>query len=397
MSVEEALPLISIEDFSGSKQTAFFRVLKHPQFTGQLILSDLKGQSWTLYIYLGRITFATGGGHSVRSWKRSILLHCPHLTPFSALLKQALKDASNRDLSLCWQYQILSLWVEQQKITRDQAMKIIRTLIVEALFDVTQARQVTYVIKQDQTPMHHLALIDAEQIAAEVQEQWKGWQSANIADRSPNAAPVIRQPKALQENTSASLYQVFSKLLDGQRTLRDLSIQMRRSAVDITRSLLPYVQRGFIELVDIPDLPAPVRSATPPASPVSATQGPLIACIDDSPLICQSMGEILQGANYQFLSINDPLRAIATLMSRKPALIFLDLVMPNANGYEICGQLRKLSLFKETPIVILTGQDGLVDRMRAKLVGASDFLSKPPDASTVLSVIRKHLQPNAVV
>jgi chemotaxis family two-component system response regulator PixG len=79
-------------------------------------------------------------------------------------------------------------------------------------------------------------------------------------------------------------------------------------------------------------------------------------------------------------------------MSRKPALIFLDLVMPNANGYEICGQLRKLSIFKETPIVILTGQDGIVDRVRAKLVGASDFLSKPVDATTVVNVIRKYVR-----
>jgi len=111
-------------------------------------------------------------------------------------------------------------------------------------------------------------------------------------------------------------------------------------------------------------------------------------------LICQSMEEIISGANYQFLAINDPLRAIAQLMSRKPDLIFLDLIMPNANGYEICSQLRKLSIFKDTPIVILTGQDGIVDRVRAKLVGASDFLSKPADSATVLGVIRKYLRQN---
>ena len=65
--------------------------------------------------------------------------------------------------------------------------------------------------------------------------------------------------------------------------------------------------------------------------------------------------------------------------------------MPNANGYEICSQLRKLSIFKETPIVILTGQDGIIDRVRAKLVGATDFLSKPVAASTVLEVINRYL------
>jgi len=43
----------------------------------------------------------------------------------------------------------------------------------------------------------------------------------------------------------------------------------------------------------------------------------------------------------------------------------------------------------------LTGNDGIVDRVRAKLVGASDFLSKPIEAGTVLNVIRKHLEQGA--
>jgi len=120
--------------------------------------------------------------------------------------------------------------------------------------------------------------------------------------------------------------------------------------------------------------------------------GPLIACIDDSPLMCQTLEKILTTANYQFIGINDPLRAIAILLARKPELIFLDLVMPNANGYEICGQLRRLSIFKHTPIVILTGNDGIVDRVRAKMVGSTDFLGKPVNPDQVLSTILKYIK-----
>jgi CheY-like chemotaxis protein len=94
----------------------------------------------------------------------------------------------------------------------------------------------------------------------------------------------------------------------------------------------------------------------------------------------------------QFIGINDPLRAIAILLARKPELIFLDLVMPNANGYEICGQLRRLSIFKHTPIVILTGNDGIVDRVRAKMVGSTDFLGKPVNPDQVLSTILKYIK-----
>jgi chemotaxis family two-component system response regulator PixG len=104
------------------------------------------------------------------------------------------------------------------------------------------------------------------------------------------------------------------------------------------------------------------------------------------------MEKIITDAGYDFVGINDPLRAIAILLARKPDLIFLDLVMPNANGYEICGQLRKLAFFKHTPIVILTGNDGIVDRMRAKMVGSSDFIGKPINSLVVLDTIRKQLK-----
>jgi chemotaxis family two-component system response regulator PixG len=71
--------------------------------------------------------------------------------------------------------------------------------------------------------------------------------------------------------------------------------------------------------------------------------------------------------------------------------------MPNTNGYEICTQLRKVSTFRNTPIIILTGNDGIIDRVRAKLVGATDFLSKPVNVEIVLAVARQHLNHSSVV
>lgn len=80
------------------------------------------------------------------------------------------------------------------------------------------------------------------------------------------------------------------------------------------------------------------------------------------------------------------------MLTHRPNLIFLDLVMPNTNGYELCAQLRKLSFFRDTPIVILTGNDGIVDKAHAQLVKASDFLSKPVNSETVLRTIHKCLE-----
>lgn len=383
---------ISIREFTATKQAGFFETLKQPRFSGQLILTGPKGEKWDFYLYLGRIMYATGGIHPVRRWRRNLAAYFPQLAPESIQLDLASLGPFN--IQVCWEYQLLCLWVEQQKITREQAARMIRHTIVEVLFDITQTMEVTCELKQDDLLSTRLVLVDAEQVIAEAQKFWQAWQGAQIADRSPNAAPIIRQAEQLQQQTSPQVYQTLKQLLDGQQTLRDLSVRMNRDVLTVTRSLLPYVQRGLVELINVTDLPPPIPtphagSHIPSASP---PPGPLIACIDDSPLMCQTMEKILTGANYQFLGINDPLRAIAILLARKPELIFLDLVMPNANGYEICSQLRKMSFFKHTPIIILTGNDGIVDRVRAKMVGSNDFMSKPVSPEIVLSTIRRHLK-----
>jgi chemotaxis family two-component system response regulator PixG len=119
---------------------------------------------------------------------------------------------------------------------------------------------------------------------------------------------------------------------------------------------------------------------------------PLIACVDDSPQVCQMLEQILVPQGLRFIKIQDPVQALPILIENKPDLIFLDLVMPVASGYEICAQLRRISVFANTPVIILTGSDGLFDRVRAKVVGSTDFITKPVVADKVLGVIRKYIQ-----
>jgi len=102
---------------------------------------------------------------------------------------------------------------------------------------------------------------------------------------------------------------------------------------------------------------------------------------------------ICSGAGYRFVGLGDPLRALGELVRLKPDLLFLDLVMPHVGGHELCSQLRRSALFKDLPIVILTSNDGIVNRLRSKLSGATEFLSKPIEsAQQVLSVVEQHLR-----
>ena len=381
-----------IQHFTASQQIEFFESLKESRFSGQLIVSDTQDRTWVIYLYLGRIVYASGGVHPIRRWRRHVAAYCPKRLADTEELKLALANIAQEESRISWEYQLLSVWIDRQKITREQATRVIRATVVEVLFDVTQAMEVECETFSDNLLTTRLILIDAEQVIKEADKLYQAWQAAKVADRSPDLAPIIRQPEALRSKTPPQVYQNLIQLLNGKQTLRDLGTRMKRDIVTVTRSLLPYIQMGLVQLVEVNDIALP--SSTPVAQKLFKDKTPrrlTIACVDDSPVICQTMENIITEAGYNFVSEMDGLRAIAVLLSRKPDLIFLDLVMPNTNGYEICSQLRKLSFFKHTPIVILTGNDGIVDRVRAKMVGSTDFLGKPANAEQVLATINKYV------
>ena len=381
-----------IEQFTLTRQTECFISLKDSRFSGRLIISDSHDNTWTFYLYLGSLVYATGGRQQVRRWRRNLIAYCPERLANICEIQSTLASVAPEELRTSWEYELLAIWVEQNKITRDRANKIVKATIVEILFDIIQALDVSWqTIKDDLLPTS-LGLIDPERVIDEANRLWQAWQNARIADRSPNMAPVIRQPEALQQRTTTKVYQNLVQLLDGKQTLRDLSIRMKRDIVTITRSLLPYVQLGLVQLIEIEDISSPVPDhLVCQLNATAKSRSRVIACIDDSPLICQTLETIVTQAGYQFVSETDGLRAIAVLLSHKPDAIFLDLVMPNTNGYEICSQLRKLSFFRNTPIIILTGNDGIVDRVRAKMVGSTDFIGKPVEAELVLAKLDKYL------
>jgi twitching motility two-component system response regulator PilG len=118
------------------------------------------------------------------------------------------------------------------------------------------------------------------------------------------------------------------------------------------------------------------------------TSSTLVACIDDSKTVQKQVKMTLEAGGYQVLSILDPTLALKQLSQHQPVVIFMDINMPNLNGYDLCSLLRKSERFKDIPIVMLTGRDGMIDRVRAKIVGATDYLTKPCDPNKLISLTK---------
>ncbi|MEM9003678.1 MAG: response regulator [Cyanobacteria bacterium P01_F01_bin.86] len=385
---------VATRNVTEANDLRLFRTLEKLHFSGHLELTNLAGQKWDFYWLRGLIVHATGGTHAGRRWRRHLANHCPEIPIYVVAWQRDLDKIEASDFNINWEYTLLTHWLAEGRILHPQAAAVINGIVSEVLFDVAQSPDVSHQIWQDSSLSEPITGIEAGQSVASVLTLFKAWHKAGLSHISPNQAPIIRNQEQLKKLRKAKFYQKLTHILNTRHSLWDLAIKMQRHIMDVTTALMPCVRSGMLEMVDLPDLYVPKWRQKTPTIAVKQASEPsgLIACVDDSIWVRKMLEKLLTSAGYEFVGVSDELRAISTLLTRKPDLIFLDLVMPKANGYEICEQLRKLSRFRDTPIIILTGNDGYASRLRSNFAGASDFLSKPLDAEKVLTAIRKHLK-----
>lgn len=363
-------------------------VLCQKRSTGELIVGNSQTQG-RIYLLSGRLLYAQAGIHETRRWNRITQRLVPQWMPNPGDLHDA----------HMWEYQLLYQGITHKQITVVQAKAIIRAIAQEVFFDLGCYSKATVSWQDDSRNATEMALslslsyLEVEPDLAKVMTLQQQWQGAGLGNLSPTLAPVLKtgiDPAALG---------VMGRYLNGKLTLWDISVRLGKSVTNVTKALIPLLKKRVVQLKKISDLPHPFASRdstqlgrSPTGSGKGKRREGLVACIDDSPVILQTLKKILEGAGYQVLAINEPMRGVAKLIENQPDIIILDLVMPNASGYSVCKFLRQTSVFEKTPIIVLTSRDTLIDRNRAKLVGASDFLGKPPDPEKTLALVEKYLE-----
>ncbi|TAL18550.1 MAG: EAL domain-containing response regulator [Aquabacterium sp.] len=118
----------------------------------------------------------------------------------------------------------------------------------------------------------------------------------------------------------------------------------------------------------------------------------VIMMVDDEPLITEVTQTYLEEAGYRhFVACHDPREALALMHLHRPAMVMLDLMMPQVSGFEVLEQARADEQLKYTPIVVLTSASGPETKLRALELGATEFLSKPVDPSELVLRVRNTL------
>ena len=118
--------------------------------------------------------------------------------------------------------------------------------------------------------------------------------------------------------------------------------------------------------------------------------------IDDSPTIIFALNKILQSAGFITYEALDAEAGIALARSETPDLIFLDIILPGANGFAALRTLRKDPLTAHIPIIMISGNEQATELFFGSRTGADDFMKKPFSRYEVFARIERLLDENMV-
>jgi twitching motility two-component system response regulator PilG len=126
----------------------------------------------------------------------------------------------------------------------------------------------------------------------------------------------------------------------------------------------------------------------------TSLSGKFVMIIDDSATVRKIVETCLAREGFEVKGFANGVEAIHWLTepnSRLPEIIILDIMLPQIDGYEVARLLKSNTKFNTIIIIMLTRCDGILDRLKCRLVGAKDYITKPFKTQELVTVIEKYL------
>ncbi|QLE43914.1 response regulator [Nostoc sp. C052] len=314
--------------------------------------------SWSIYLEDGKLTYASYSDklfERLDSHLRRLSQQIPALNSATRVQMRLMFETKNEHQSIPnADYQAICWLVNQDYITSVQAGSLIDELAKEVLESFLCLKEGSYEFSPESSldELPKFCRLDLRLLVEHCQKQLRNRQNIQSSIPAGGGSQVLAATQQTQ--------------------------------------VQPQLQIKIGQKLPIPinfDLPENNKISQPTVGKKLYT----IACIDDSQTVLNSIKHFLDENTFSVVMINDPVKALMQILRSKPDLILLDVEMPSLDGYELCSLLRKHSAFKNTPIVMVTGRTGFIDRAKAKIVRSSGYLTKPFTQSELLKMVFKHL------
>jgi len=397
---QATLPLPFLEQIANSKSSGVINVTSF-------------GIQWVFAFDQGNLVYAT---NSIDPWDRLQR----HLRRLSHVVPSLTRDVcfnlrlnvETNSAPLFPAYLAIVWLVERQYLQPEEAQVLVErmtTEVVKSYLLLPQIVSLQFTPSPFVLPIYYGVALS--NVVGDCRQRLEAWTAYLPLIWSPFQRPYFFTNRYSEEKLSLAQRQKLSQMLKGF-SLRHLSALLNLDEIMIAKRFYPLIRQKAIILRE-PSPPfdllprfsteiANLQSTLPLGEEEEITFSSFsdsaiqsktwkVVCIDDSPTILKEIDRFLDSENLEVFTIRDSLKALMQILRIKPDLILMDVGMPNVDGYKLCSMLRKSPLLKTTPIIMVTGKTGLIDRARARMVGATDYMTKPFTQSELLQIVFRYL------
>ncbi len=218
----------------------------------------------------------------------------------------------------------------------------------------------------------------------ELRSAWKisdlSLELAHRQDRWTAIKPVITSMQLIPHLSSnfgcadvpSGVKNHLSKCVDGKRSLKEIAEALDKDPLQIASSYYKWVQEKWVFFQS------------------NADNVPLVLAIDDSAIVLRMIRRTLSSF-CNVVVANNAVDGLSIMYHQPVKLLLLDVMMPEIDGLEVCRTIRRMPQFGSLPIIMLTGKDGFFDKMKGRMAGSNEYITKPFEAENLKQVVRRYL------
>lgn len=343
--------------------------------------SRLQEQFWFVFFLNGQIAYAADNDNSLSRLRDYVRRYRVDMTLDSKIVP-SIASMNAPEYGYLWAL------LENHVLTPAQGRSILQSMVHETLFDLLSLHNGSFIFEIGPALAPQLTTLEIGPLVTKIMKQVQEWKQFHPHIQSPDQCPIIADAVKLSQALPINTFKILKHWADGKTSIRRMARYLNKEILPVARAIYPYVKQGWVQLA---------HACTPASlhhqelSLLSETGSKSIVFIDDGVATCKAVEYTLKQHGYAVAAINDPVKALGLVFELKPDMILCDIAMPELDGYEICAMLRRSTAFRQTPIVMLTSKDGFIDRVKARMVGATDYLTKPFGDSELLMLVEKYV------
>ncbi|GBO53363.1 signal transduction histidine kinase CheA [Pseudanabaena sp. lw0831] len=318
--------------------------------------------SWKIFIHRGRIAFIEDESDFLPTLRRKLKIQKIHF-PEDVLL-----SSTSKPLNIIETCELLGKLYAQD---RENCLMIFKEILLENLLAISLEKKFSLV--WNPLELDHPIILpiwqinDLEKAIAKATKQWHTF---------TNVRHPYQMVQLLDPECKIAQVPLFTQVTNGKYRICEIADCFQQH---ITRTALKLDKLAENQTVAI--LPLTLRSSEVNED-LALDQAreprslPKVMIVDDSPLLLKQFGNLLKNWGYQLSLVNDSANATSQMLSEKPDIVFVDINMPNLNGFDLIKQIRRQPSLAGIPLVLVTSENTITNNFRAKWANCR-FLSKP--------------------